>query len=113
MLISLLPSVVVHPGDNITLQCTNVLKVQTSQRLRASVHRVYVHLSAVTRILTKSQSNIVKCNGTIAIVGEDDDGIMYLLHLVVILGVVTDVLLIVILILVLNITREAKTHRFS
>uniref|UniRef100_A0A8C7CUH8 Immunoglobulin V-set domain-containing protein n=1 Tax=Oncorhynchus kisutch TaxID=8019 RepID=A0A8C7CUH8_ONCKI len=39
------------------------------------------------------------CNGTISLVGEDDDGTMYLLPLVVILGVVTAVLLIVILFL--------------
>ena len=40
---------------------------------------------------------------TIGLVGQDDDGTMYLLPLVVILGVVTAVLLIVILILVLKI----------
>ncbi|CAB1351624.1 unnamed protein product, partial [Coregonus sp. 'balchen'] len=50
------------------------------------------------------------CNGTISLVGEEVDGTMYLLPLVVILGVVTAVLLIVILILVLKIIREAKTH---
>ncbi|XP_045081528.1 uncharacterized protein LOC121572149 [Coregonus clupeaformis] len=49
-------------------------------------------------------------NGTISLVGEEVDGTMYLLPLVVILGVVTAVLLIVILILVLKIIREAKTH---
>ncbi|XP_055793075.1 uncharacterized protein LOC129864813 [Salvelinus fontinalis] len=59
-----------------------------------------------------------ECNGTISPVGEgddihlgeDDDGTMYLLPLVVILGVVTAVLLIVILILVLKIRRDSKTH---
>ncbi|KAM9406494.1 uncharacterized protein ACWYII_026958 isoform 1-T1 [Salvelinus alpinus] len=50
------------------------------------------------------------CNGTISLVGEDDDGTMYLLPLVVILGVVTAVLLIVILILVLKIRRDANRH---
>ncbi|CAB1351616.1 unnamed protein product, partial [Coregonus sp. 'balchen'] len=50
------------------------------------------------------------CNGTISLVGEEVDGTMYLLPLVVILGVVTAVLLIVILILVLKIRREAKAH---
>uniref|UniRef100_A0A674E3W5 Immunoglobulin V-set domain-containing protein n=1 Tax=Salmo trutta TaxID=8032 RepID=A0A674E3W5_SALTR len=42
--------------------------------------------------------------------GEDDDGTMYLLPLVVILAVVTAVLLIVILILVLKTRRDTKTH---
>ncbi|XP_064796518.1 uncharacterized protein LOC135516278 [Oncorhynchus masou masou] len=57
------------------------------------------------------------CNGTISLVGEDDDiylgeddGTMYLLPLVVILAVVTAVLLIVILILVLKIRRDANRH---
>uniref|UniRef100_A0A674E185 Immunoglobulin V-set domain-containing protein n=1 Tax=Salmo trutta TaxID=8032 RepID=A0A674E185_SALTR len=50
------------------------------------------------------------CNGTISLVGEDDDGTTYLPSLVVILGVVTAVLLIVILILVLKIRRDTKTH---
>ncbi|XP_029615455.1 uncharacterized protein LOC115197908 [Salmo trutta] len=59
-----------------------------------------------------------ECKGTIGPVaegddiylGEDDDGTMYLLPLVVILAVVTAVLLIVILILVLKTRRDTKTH---
>ncbi|CAB1351614.1 unnamed protein product, partial [Coregonus sp. 'balchen'] len=56
-------------------------------------------------------SHMLFVNATVLkIQGEDDDGTMYLLPLVVILGVVTAVLLIVVLILVLKIIREAKTH---
>ncbi|XP_020327092.1 uncharacterized protein LOC109879331 [Oncorhynchus kisutch] len=50
------------------------------------------------------------CDGTISLVGEDDDGTTYLPSLVVILAVVTAVLLIVILFLVLKIRRDTKTH---
>ncbi|XP_045577681.1 uncharacterized protein [Salmo salar] len=62
--------------------------------------------------LTKSTAKAKPkhCNGTISLVGEDDDGATFLLSLVVILGVVTAVLLIVILILVLKIRRDTKTH---
>ncbi|KAK6323251.1 hypothetical protein J4Q44_G00055900 [Coregonus suidteri] len=61
-----------------------------------------------------------ECNGTIGPVAEGDDmylgecnGTMYLLPLVVILGFLTAVLLIVILILVLKIRRDAKTHNID
>uniref|UniRef100_A0A674E046 Immunoglobulin domain-containing protein n=1 Tax=Salmo trutta TaxID=8032 RepID=A0A674E046_SALTR len=54
------------------------------------------HMLFVNAIVLKIQGH---CNGTISLVGEDDDGTMYLLPLVLILAVVTAVLLIVILIL--------------
>uniref|UniRef100_A0A4W5P4I6 Immunoglobulin domain-containing protein n=1 Tax=Hucho hucho TaxID=62062 RepID=A0A4W5P4I6_9TELE len=73
------------------------------------------HMFFVNATVLKIQG---ECNGTIGPVaegddinlGEDDDGTMHLLPLVVILGVVTAVLLIVIVILVLKIRRDAKTH---
>uniref|UniRef100_A0A8C7CSX8 Immunoglobulin domain-containing protein n=1 Tax=Oncorhynchus kisutch TaxID=8019 RepID=A0A8C7CSX8_ONCKI len=49
-------------------------------------------------------------NATYLKIQEDDDGTMCLLPLAVILGVVTAVLMIVILILVLKIRRDSKTH---
>uniref|UniRef100_A0A4W5PCV1 Ig-like domain-containing protein n=1 Tax=Hucho hucho TaxID=62062 RepID=A0A4W5PCV1_9TELE len=55
------------------------------------------------------QTHMFFVNATVLKIQEDDDGTMYLLPLVVILGVVTAVLLIVILILVLKIRRDTKT----
>ncbi|CAB1351627.1 unnamed protein product, partial [Coregonus sp. 'balchen'] len=86
VLVSQSQTMVVRIGDTITLQCSNVTTAVG-------------HIAWFKRV-----------NGSEPVLGEDDDGTMYLLPLVVILGVVTDVLLIVILILVLKIIREAKTH---
>ncbi|XP_029522619.1 uncharacterized protein LOC115133491 isoform X3 [Oncorhynchus nerka] len=89
--------------------------VQASQRIRACVYLIYSHMFFVNATYLKIKG---RCNGTISLVGEDDDiylgedddGTMYLLPLVVILAVVTAVLLIVILILVLKIRRDANRH---
>uniref|UniRef100_A0A8C7Q5V5 Ig-like domain-containing protein n=1 Tax=Oncorhynchus mykiss TaxID=8022 RepID=A0A8C7Q5V5_ONCMY len=55
-------------------------------------------------------SHMFFVNATVLKIQEDDDGTTYLPSLVVILGVVTAVLLTVILILVLKIRRDTKTH---
>uniref|UniRef100_A0A8C7Q5P0 Ig-like domain-containing protein n=1 Tax=Oncorhynchus mykiss TaxID=8022 RepID=A0A8C7Q5P0_ONCMY len=166
--VSLPPSVVVHPGDNVTLQCTDVLKVpghvawfkqvnvseplciasMYSSHPYAQHHNgfqpshvemlfgnrifflkitevdvadsglyfcgMYNHYFIFTNMtVLMVQGNLLNdfsCNGTIGIVGEHNDGTMYLLPLVVILGVVTAVLPIVILILVLKIRQDANRH---
>ncbi|XP_014062320.2 uncharacterized protein isoform X1 [Salmo salar] len=67
----------------------------------------YNHMFFVNATVLKVKGH---CNGTISLVGQDDDGTMYLLPLVMILAVLTAVLLIVILILVLKIRQDTNRH---
>uniref|UniRef100_A0A8C7CKW9 Ig-like domain-containing protein n=1 Tax=Oncorhynchus kisutch TaxID=8019 RepID=A0A8C7CKW9_ONCKI len=144
-------SVVVHPGDNVTLQCTDVLKVpghvawfkqvnvseplciasMYSSHPYAQHHNGFqpshVEMLFGNRIfflkiteVDVADSGLYFCgmynhyfvftNMTVLMVQEHNDGTMYLLPLVVILGIVTAVLPIVILILVLKIRRDANRH---
>ncbi|XP_071189759.1 uncharacterized protein [Salvelinus alpinus] len=164
--VSLLPSVVVHRGHNVTLQCTNVLKVpghvawfkQVSVSEPLCIASMYssqpyvkhhngfqpshmemfinnrIFFLKITEV-DVADSGLYCCgmfnhyfiftNMTVLMVqgykdsdkepeqcpeGEHNDGTMYILSLVVILGVVTAVLPIVILILVLKIRRDANRH---
>uniref|UniRef100_A0A8C7F1W6 Ig-like domain-containing protein n=1 Tax=Oncorhynchus kisutch TaxID=8019 RepID=A0A8C7F1W6_ONCKI len=159
MLVSPPLSVVVHPGDNVTLQCTDVLKgpghvawfkqVNVSEPLciasmyssqpyvkhhngfQPSHMEMFISNRTIDLKITEvdvADSGLYCCgmynqyfiftNMTVLVVqgnlfnyfSADDDGTMYLLTLVVILGVVTAVLLIIILILVLKIRRDTNRH---
>ncbi|XP_029616090.1 uncharacterized protein LOC115198339 isoform X2 [Salmo trutta] len=152
ILVSPPPSMVVHRGDNVTLQCTNVLKdpghvawfkqVNVSEPLciasmyisqpyvkhhngfQPSHMEMFINNKIIFLKITEvdvADSGLYCCgmynqyfiftNMTFLMVpGQDDDGTMYLLPLVVILAVVTAVLLIVIIILVLKTRRDTNRH---
>uniref|UniRef100_A0A674E1U4 Ig-like domain-containing protein n=1 Tax=Salmo trutta TaxID=8032 RepID=A0A674E1U4_SALTR len=176
ILVSPPPSMVVHRGDNVTLQCTNVLKdpghvawfkqVNVSEPLciasmyisqpyvkhhngfQPSHMEMFINNKIIFLKITEvdvADSGLYCCGMynqyfiftnmtflmvpgnlfnyfsavttecyamflTIGLVGQDDDGTMYLLPLVVILAVVTAVLLIVIIILVLKTRRDTNRH---
>uniref|UniRef100_A0AAZ3QKF5 Immunoglobulin subtype domain-containing protein n=1 Tax=Oncorhynchus tshawytscha TaxID=74940 RepID=A0AAZ3QKF5_ONCTS len=146
VLVSQSQTMVVRTGDTITLQCSNVTTVvghtawfkQVNGSEPVCISSMYNSTNKTTFFLKITEFEITDCglcfcglyphrhcNGTISLVGEDDDmylgedddiylgeddGTMYLLPLVVILGVVTAVLLIVILILVLKIRRDSNRH---
>ncbi|XP_064796517.1 uncharacterized protein LOC135516277 [Oncorhynchus masou masou] len=78
--------------------------------VNATVLKIQGHNGGESSTKSTAEAKPKHCDGTISLVGEDDDGTTYLPSLVVILGVVTAVLLIVILILVLKIRRDTKTH---
>uniref|UniRef100_A0A4W5L6Y4 Immunoglobulin V-set domain-containing protein n=1 Tax=Hucho hucho TaxID=62062 RepID=A0A4W5L6Y4_9TELE len=121
-------TMVVHTWDTITLQCSNVTTAvghivwfkQVNGSEPVCILSMYVFNSTPDcHNVTKVHIDFIKChlighcNGTISLVGEDDDGTMYLLPLVVILGVVTAVLLIAILILKLRITNVVYFMTFA
>uniref|UniRef100_A0A8C8GBJ6 Immunoglobulin V-set domain-containing protein n=1 Tax=Oncorhynchus tshawytscha TaxID=74940 RepID=A0A8C8GBJ6_ONCTS len=95
VLVSQCQTMEVRTGDTITLQCSNVTT--------AVGHTAWFKQVNGSEPMCLSSIN----NTTIFLkITKDDDGTMYLLPLVVILGVVTAVLLIVILILLANLQNQ-------
>uniref|UniRef100_A0AAZ3RV34 Immunoglobulin subtype domain-containing protein n=1 Tax=Oncorhynchus tshawytscha TaxID=74940 RepID=A0AAZ3RV34_ONCTS len=139
VLVSQSQTMVVRTGDTITLQCSNVTtvvghtawfkQVNGSEPVCISSMSHFEMFSNSTNKTTfflkitefeitdcglcfcglYPHSHVLFVNATV-LKNSEDDGTMYLLPLVVILGVVTAVLLIVILILVLKIRRDSNRH---
>uniref|UniRef100_A0A8C8FG04 Immunoglobulin subtype domain-containing protein n=1 Tax=Oncorhynchus tshawytscha TaxID=74940 RepID=A0A8C8FG04_ONCTS len=123
-------TMVVRTGDTISLQCSNVTTApvcissmygfNSTPDLHNGFERSHLEMFSnnTTIFLKITQVEVADCGlhfcGLFPQKGddiaEDDEGTMCLLPLVVILGVVTAVLMIVILILVLKIRRDSKTH---
>uniref|UniRef100_A0A8C7Q6Q0 Immunoglobulin subtype domain-containing protein n=1 Tax=Oncorhynchus mykiss TaxID=8022 RepID=A0A8C7Q6Q0_ONCMY len=125
VLVSQCQTMEVRTGDTITLQCSNVTTAvghtawfkQVNGSEPVCISSMYSVASTpdlhnadcgLYMFVDLIKCNLIgHCNGTISLVGEDDDGTMYLLPLVVILDVVTTaVLLIVILILLANLHNQ-------
>uniref|UniRef100_A0A8C8FF12 Immunoglobulin V-set domain-containing protein n=1 Tax=Oncorhynchus tshawytscha TaxID=74940 RepID=A0A8C8FF12_ONCTS len=127
-------TMVVRTGDTISLQCSNQVNgsepvcissmygFNSTPDLHNGFERSHLEMFSnnTTIFLKITQVEVADCglhfcglfpqSHMFFCQPEDDEGTMCLLPLVVILGVVTAVLMIVILILVLKIRRDSKTH---